>query len=488
MQDQIAWRLDPQISYSDWIIEVTRLPAPSDFSYFGSSSKQVAKKKKKDIYHVHKAFLSCGPRKSCYFFGLFHSNRKDTHLLRDKNDDMEASSSSTTMIHYNNQNNTTRISLEPSVADAFPLFLDYVYGGTLHLSAESAVALHYLSDYLGVEPLKQDVFEFVRNDMLPKESSFRQRARQLLLGDKPSNALVNSNKEKYNNDDDDNNKENNDSDSVILESCMKSATRWNLVRDRLLSPHSDRAGLVELMTQMLTLEQKNLLFFYALREQSNGRHHHHHTTRNPMEEWKVQNQQQLVIEAQEMIRVQQEMTVLKEQLDTLKNQNEAYGHAFVTLKQDNEKLESKNQMLEEQTLEMDRLREEVASLKKTMEEQEQERLGLQTKIEQLERKKTSLKKEMDAQGSKMSVLYSSTERLERKLTKAKHKNQTATIANQEEFDRLKQGHLTEISRIKGESSKLVYQLQAEAAQWKEDNAKLKRQCELLEELYWAGGR
>ncbi|CAJ1932354.1 unnamed protein product [Cylindrotheca closterium] len=489
MQEQIAWRLDPQISYSDWIIEVTRLTS-SDDVFFGTK-QDIVSRTKKDTYHVHKAFLSCGPRKSSYFYGLFHSNRKqqDTYLLLDKN----TTTTTTTTTESSSIYKTTRISLEHSVADVFPLFLDYVYSGTLVLSIESAVALHYLSDYFGVEPLKHEVFEFVRNDMMPKESFRQQRARLLLQQNKPMKEVLVDIKENENEiDSNNNNKENQheDSDSVILESCMKSATRWNLVRDRLLSPYNnynnnDRAGLVELMTQMLTLEQKNLLFFYALREQSNGRRRGRH---DAMDEWKVQNQQQSLMDAQEMIRVQQEMTGLKEELESLKNQNEAYSHAFVSLKQDNEKLASKNQMLEQQTLEMDGLCEEIASLKKKQEDQEQEQLGLKLKIDQLEQEKTTLKQTMDAQSSKMSVLYSSTERLERKLTKAKFKNRTATAANEDELERLKQGHLAEISRIKGESSKLVYQFQEESAHWREDNGKLKRQCELLEELYWTGGR
>ena len=52
-EEVLLWRQDPEVSLSDWTIEI---------------SYETAKKEKKtDVYHVHKFSLSRGPRQSGYF-------------------------------------------------------------------------------------------------------------------------------------------------------------------------------------------------------------------------------------------------------------------------------------------------------------------------------------------------------------------------------------------------------------------------------------
>lgn len=118
------WREDPSTSYSDWTIKIKR------------SSKE-------EIYRVHKTFLAVGERKSTYFEGLFKSNMKET------------------------TESCTEIQLQPSAAEAFPYFLDFIYVGDLNQSGqvkekpELAVALRFLADYFGVSHLKEAAYAFL---------------------------------------------------------------------------------------------------------------------------------------------------------------------------------------------------------------------------------------------------------------------------------------------------------------------------------------
>ena len=113
-----AWRMDPEESYSDWIIEV-----------IGKDSGSKA------VYHVHKLALAIGPRKSDYFAGVFRHTSE-----------LSESTKST-------------LTLEDSAAAVFPNFLDYIYTGKLDLKIENDIELHHLSNYFGVSslnPLTQD--------------------------------------------------------------------------------------------------------------------------------------------------------------------------------------------------------------------------------------------------------------------------------------------------------------------------------------------
>eukprot|EP00565_Helicotheca_tamesis_P005997 CAMPEP_0185733818 /NCGR_PEP_ID=MMETSP1171-20130828/20591_1 /TAXON_ID=374046 /ORGANISM="Helicotheca tamensis, Strain CCMP826" /LENGTH=324 /DNA_ID=CAMNT_0028403639 /DNA_START=116 /DNA_END=1090 /DNA_ORIENTATION=- len=120
----LLWRLEPYESFSDWKIEIAVLgdDAPPE------------------TYHVHKVYLAAGPQKSPYFYGLFNSAMRET------------------------QENTTRISLQKSAAEAFPAFLDYMYTGDLNVTAENSIALCHLGDYFGVEPLKILVKDFIKKE------------------------------------------------------------------------------------------------------------------------------------------------------------------------------------------------------------------------------------------------------------------------------------------------------------------------------------
>jgi hypothetical protein len=429
-ETQFPWRLDPDISYSDWTIEVTRL---NDRNVPDTKDHLIT-----DIYRVHKTFLSCGPRTSTYFYELFHST---IQKCRDS---------------------TTRLNLQKSAADAFPEFLDFVYGGDLKVTPESAVALHYLSGYFGVESLNEAVFNFVRNDMLPKQSYRRNHKGCIYCTDVDSEV-----------------------DSVVLESCMKSATRWEQVRDHLVSSACDRASLVELMTKMLTLEQKNLLFFYALQEPSGG-----WTTEKRgdvrLRRLKQENQRDLQLQQQETTRAVTELTGMKEKVITLENQNEAYSHAFSTLKSECLGLETKNNELWQRTQKLDILEEKVTSLTTTNDTNEKIVSKLEAKVHQLEQENIKITQDNEANNLTISTLTSTNEKLEKNIARAKEKHQNQIVSVNNESAMLMKNQLLEISKLKGDSAKIIYQYQSEAARWKEENAKLRRQCELLEELYWTG--
>ena len=93
----LSWRLDPAVSLSDWIIEVRET---------GSSSRKAA------VYHCHRSILSVGPRACKYFTRLFAPSSR--HFS-------EASTS------------TTQLTLHDTAAEAFPVFLDFIYGGLLNI-------------------------------------------------------------------------------------------------------------------------------------------------------------------------------------------------------------------------------------------------------------------------------------------------------------------------------------------------------------------
>eukprot|EP00985_Skeletonema_marinoi_P025933 scaffold19526_cov114-Skeletonema_marinoi.AAC.2 len=93
-------------------------------------------------YHVHKAILSVGPRRSDYFATLF----KQSHLSEFAT-------------------NTSHIQLEPSAADSFPALLDYIYTEKMiKFSAKNATALRHLAHYFGMRPLWKQASAFIRGD------------------------------------------------------------------------------------------------------------------------------------------------------------------------------------------------------------------------------------------------------------------------------------------------------------------------------------
>lgn len=112
--DIIAWRLDPEESWSDWKIEIRRKDSQSI-----------------DTYHVHRTHLTSGAETSNYFVALFRSSN-----------------------NFRESDSTSRIELEDEAAEAFPLFLDFIYSGKLP-SQEKMISLHYLGSYFGNKSLEK---------------------------------------------------------------------------------------------------------------------------------------------------------------------------------------------------------------------------------------------------------------------------------------------------------------------------------------------
>lgn len=164
-EDLLAWRRDSESSFSDWKIEVIHLdddgvdPNHGTTSIVESSSSSIPSthddddgstttpKRYTDIYHVHRVFLASGSRKSEYFKTLF----------------------SMTMATEEVTDRTTRLRLHGSSCEAFPLLLDYLYGGESHLEkgmvTHLAVPILYLADYLQIPSLIPITNAFIIRDL-----------------------------------------------------------------------------------------------------------------------------------------------------------------------------------------------------------------------------------------------------------------------------------------------------------------------------------
>lgn len=121
----LSWRLDPRVSHSDWTI---RLVGPD--------------RKATTLFHVHKAALSVGSRKSQYFARIFqmHSTCNVTEIR-----------------------NMTDLEVR-----ALPLLLDYIYSGSLKISTSSATALHALSKRFEIKSLHVRTKQYWTNDLNAK--------------------------------------------------------------------------------------------------------------------------------------------------------------------------------------------------------------------------------------------------------------------------------------------------------------------------------
>ena len=125
IDQQLSWRLDPEVSLSDWtlIIESEDLSESRD-------------------YYVHKNILAVGPCKSEYFASVFR-----TRMLE-------------------SETSTSRITMENDAAKAIPYMLDFMYTQELQeITSELAVALRYLAQYFGIKLLHRNVVSFVKEDM-----------------------------------------------------------------------------------------------------------------------------------------------------------------------------------------------------------------------------------------------------------------------------------------------------------------------------------
>jgi hypothetical protein len=122
----LSWRQSPTVSFSDWMIEVTRKRSGS-----------------KDTYHVHRRVLAVGPRRSEYFARLFQSSNQKR------------------------SSNKSRLDLAEAEADIFDMVLDYLYSASNEpkLATETAVAMYSLAESLEMQHLMQSVTDFHRKEM-----------------------------------------------------------------------------------------------------------------------------------------------------------------------------------------------------------------------------------------------------------------------------------------------------------------------------------
>ncbi len=124
-EHQLNWRDATSKSSSDWKIKITT-----------TTNDRTA------TYHVHKAVLAHGPRRSEFFAEIF------------QNDYMA-----------NAMNTKSSFQLDSHAARAFPALLDYIYGEDLKIDTNNATALHYLSELLGMNQLKIDSLQFCQTNM-----------------------------------------------------------------------------------------------------------------------------------------------------------------------------------------------------------------------------------------------------------------------------------------------------------------------------------
>jgi len=126
----LLWRLDKDVSFSDWTIEVS-------ITNKGNSKK---------TYHVHKTSLGLGPKRSGYFETLLKSGQ-----------------------FSESSNSTSVVELPMEIANYFDVFLDYLYSPpsecTVLISRYNRCALQYLAKYFLVSKLSEDIGVFIGKDM-----------------------------------------------------------------------------------------------------------------------------------------------------------------------------------------------------------------------------------------------------------------------------------------------------------------------------------
>ena len=124
--EDLSWRLDPEVSMSDWKIVVQ-----------DTTAERAA-----TTYHVHRAILGVAPRRSDYFAKAFLASgfaEGTTH--------------------------STELELEPSACDAFPIFLDFMYSGELEATTTLATALRHCAKYFVVSELYESINAFIQGDL-----------------------------------------------------------------------------------------------------------------------------------------------------------------------------------------------------------------------------------------------------------------------------------------------------------------------------------
>lgn len=450
---KFQWREDPKESYSDWIIAVTSAADAAghdnnhqQLSYF---HEPILEPQTVDIYHVHKTFLASGGRKSSYFCGLFNS-----HMIMMK----EA------------EDGTTRLSLEHSEAKAFPQFLDFLYGGQLHVTRESVVPLFNLGDYFGIESLKEAVFAFVRKDFSPSSACFFSEEQQV-----KSNTSV-----------------------PELGSCVRAASQWAHVRDELLSRAIDRTNLIDILLKMLTLEQKNLLFHYAMREAGGDKmlQSIEESKRAPtrlMEQCKSENFKQIAKGKEANLK--DEIAELEQEIAQLELQLEANEEALLLMNETKNGLEDKIKILLDDNEESNALKAKLARLNHQNESNVRAISSLKEKALQLEKENAELHdkcqsevtmlKEVNGSNSKtISLLKQKNIHLEKMIANLNQQHQNELSMVEAERSKLVKHHKNKVAKLKSDGDKLDQHHRSEVARIRAESSKLKRQCELLEELYW----
>ena len=161
-EDPLSWSLDEPSTFCDWTIEVVHLhnassisssvhkhghgrerrPSISRPSSNASSLSRSSSNVRVETYHVHKAILSVGPRRSEYFATLFKQSHLSEHAT-----------------------STSHINLEVSAAEAFPGVLDYIYSDKkIKFTSKNATAVRHLAHYFGIRPLWKYASVFIKGD------------------------------------------------------------------------------------------------------------------------------------------------------------------------------------------------------------------------------------------------------------------------------------------------------------------------------------
>lgn len=125
--DYLSWRMDPEISLSDWNLLI-----------FNNETRQTEK------YHVHKNVLAVGPKQSEYFVRLFQANER-----------------------LDFEGGTTEIHMQNVAAKAIPQWLDYVYSldDSLVIDTPSATGLRYLAQFFGTRVMHKKAMLFITRDL-----------------------------------------------------------------------------------------------------------------------------------------------------------------------------------------------------------------------------------------------------------------------------------------------------------------------------------
>lgn len=135
----VNWRMDPIQSMSDWTLVVRTMKDPTQPTA--------------QVYHLHKAVLAFGERKSGFFEKSFANHQS---MRRSANGAITGS------------NNTSELRLDSRIAKFVPVMLDFIYSDKLDLDVNSAPGLRQLASQFDVRNLYALVSSFIQNDLSEK--------------------------------------------------------------------------------------------------------------------------------------------------------------------------------------------------------------------------------------------------------------------------------------------------------------------------------